>query len=49
MIIGMTYLSALVAAVAILATADSQIITDDSYFFGQSPPVYPTRMLTLFN
>lgn len=26
-----------------LSTVNAQVITDDTYFYGQSPPVYPSR------
>jgi beta-glucosidase len=35
----------LLLSASVAATAN---ITDDSYFYGQSPPVYPSRMILKF-
>ncbi|KAI1372447.1 glycoside hydrolase family 3 protein [Hypoxylon crocopeplum] len=37
------FLSYLVVSAAIKAAGSQNVITDDSHFFGQSPPVYPSR------
>jgi hypothetical protein len=38
---------ALLAVSLAIGGAASQKITDDTYFYGQSPPVYPARAITL--
>lgn len=38
-------LAAIVASASILSSVGAQEITDDTYFYGQSPPVYPSRKL----
>lgn len=35
----------LLAGLAQLISAAQDVITDDSHFYGQSPPVYPSRRL----
>jgi hypothetical protein len=32
--------------IAVTRDNDVDVIRDDSYFFGQSPPVYPSRKLS---
>lgn len=34
------------AGLAVAAAASDKVITNDTYFYGQSPPVYPSRMLS---
>lgn len=36
-------LLAVAGLVAAAASASSDVITNDTYFYGQSPPVYPSR------
>lgn len=39
---------ALFAGLARWADAADKVITNDTHFYGQSPPVYPSRMLDPF-
>jgi beta-glucosidase len=39
---------ALLAGLAHWADAAEKVITNDTHFYGQSPPVYPSRMLYRF-
>jgi beta-glucosidase len=37
----------LLAGLTHLIGAAQNVITDDSHFYGQSPPVYPSRMFSI--